>query len=701
MRLKQRQVLFLISAGIVVATLVAYEPIRHNGFVSYDDNLYITENPVIKSGITWQSLGQAFQPHYYMWHPLTTFTNLLDCQLFGLNPFWHHLVGLLFHIANALLLFWILVEMTGTTWPSAFVAAVFALHPLQVESVAWAAERKTVLSGLFWLLTMAAYIRHVKRPGAGRYILLFLVYGLCIMTKPVVVTLPLALLLLDYWPLGRVKCGCHTEGTDLVESPPQKARWQKVSVGRLIIEKIPLLALSAILSITTFIAQRHGGTVLPLAIMPLDLRIANTFISYIRYIGKIIWPSRLAAFYPHTREFSPAIVVMCTLLFVLLSILSIYIGRRRKYVAVGWLLYVGTLVPVIGLVQAGAQAMADRYMYIPMVGLLIIAAWAVKDLIANRPRLRIVAAVLAIAVLSSAVILTRMQVRHWQNSITLFDYALKVTKNNWIAENSYGCALSKVGWLDEAVLHLRKAVLINPGFFDARINLGKVLLMQGNLSEAVARFNELLERKQSSAEVYYHLAVALSRQKKYDEAIKCFARAIELDPKYPYARSGMGIILAATGRPDEAIVCFNDALRVTPDPDKADVYANLGLAYNQLGKYEQALRNWTRAAELNPNSTEVLNNLAWLLATAGDVSAQDANRAIELAERACELTGHKEPGSLDTLAAAYAAGDRFDDAVTMARQAIDAAKARGQEGAAREIQKRIELYKAGQRYIQK
>jgi tetratricopeptide (TPR) repeat protein len=392
---------------------------------------------------------------------------------------------------------------------------------------------------------------------------------------------------------------------------------------------------------------------------------------------------------------------MCTLLFVLLSILSIYIGRRRKYVAVGWLLYVGTLVPVIGLVQAGAQAMADRYMYIPMVGLLIIAAWAVKDLIANRPRLRIVAAVLAIAVLSSAVILTRMQVRHWQNSITLFDYALKVTKNNWIAENSYGCALSKVGWLDEAVLHLRKAVLINPGFFDARINLGKVLLMQGNLSEAVARFNELLERKQSSAEVYYHLAVALSRQKKYDEAIKCFARAIELDPKYPYARSGMGIILAATGRPDEAIVCFNDALRVTPDPDKADVYANLGLAYNQLGKYEQALRNWTRAAELNPNSTEVLNNLAWLLATAGDVSAQDANRAIELAERACELTGHKEPGSLDTLAAAYAAGDRFDDAVTMARQAIDAAKARGQEGAAREIQKRIELYKAGQRYIQK
>jgi tetratricopeptide (TPR) repeat protein len=460
---------------------------------------------------------------------------------------------------------------------------------------------------------------------------------------------------------------------------------------------------------------------------------------------------------------------MCTLLFVLLSILSIYIGRRKKYVAVGWLLYVGTLVPVIGLVQAGAQAMANRYMYIPMLGLLIIAAWAIKDLIANRPRWKAVAAALTTVALTILLILTRIQVGHWQNSITLFDYALKVTENNWLAENNYGSALSEVGRLDEAVLHLSNAVRMRPTLFYARVNLGKVLLMQGNLSEAVVHFNELLEHKQGSAEVYYHLAVALSKQNKYDEAIKCLARAIELDPKYPYARSGMGIILLATDRPNEAIEYLNEALRITTDQDKADVYANLGLAYNQLGKYEQALQNWTRAAELDPkypdahnnmgtvlaaagrfdeaivcfnkalridpnkaevyanlglvynqlgkyeqavrnwtravelkpNSAEVLNNLAWLLATAGDASAQDANRAIELAERACELTRHNEPGQLDTLAAAYAAAGRFDDAVATAQRAIDGVKANGQEELAGEIQKRIELYKAGHRYIQK
>jgi tetratricopeptide (TPR) repeat protein len=683
----KKQILF-ITASLVVSTLIAYEPMRHNGFVNYDDDRYITRNPEIKDGIRWRTLGRAFtQPHYYMWHPLTTITNMLDCQFFGLNPFWHHLVSLIFHIANALLLFWILAEMTGATWASAFVAAVFALHPIQVESVAWAAERKTVLGGLFWLLTMLAYIWYTKRPRTGRYILLFLVYGLCIMTKPTVVTLPLALLLLDYWPLGRLNLGSHPAG-------------KTVPVGRLLIEKVPLLVLSAILGVATFIAQRSGGALATLENISLDYRISNMFISYINYIGKLIWPSRLAVLYPllHANLIKSAAVV-CTLLFVLISVLSIYIGRRRKYAAFGWLWYVGTLVPVIGLVQSGAQAMANRYMYIPMLGLLMIVAWAGKDLVASRPRLKVIMAVLAGVMLSSAIILTRMQVRLWQNDMTLFEHTLKVTRNNSIAENCYGYALVEEGRLNEAVLHLNNALRINPAYTDARKNLANILLKQGKLNEAIACFNELIKRGKETAEVHYFLALALGMQKKYDESIKHLTEVLRQDPKFPDAHNKMGAALLATGRTDEAITYLNEALRI--NADQVEAYINLGKAYSQLGKYERAIENWTKAVELKPDNTDALNNLAWEMATIDDASVEDANRAIEFAKRACELTGYKEPMFMDTLGAAYAAGGSFEDAVRTAQQAIDAAKAGGREDLAGEIKNRMELYKTGQRYRQK
>ncbi len=305
---------------------------------------------------------------------------MADCQLFGLNPTGHHLVSVAIHIANALLVFGIFRSLGGAIWLSAFIAGVFALHPIQVESVAWAAERKTVLSGLFWLLTMAAYIRYARQPRLGRYLLVLAVFGLCIMTKPVVVTLPFALLLLDYWPLERVKWGHQAETAD--------AKRIRKSPGWLIAEKIPLLAMSAYLSGMTFIAQQGGGIVPTLERLPLDYRVANMFLSYIKYIGKMIWPSGLAVCYPHPRAdtFRCSRSDMHDTVYTADGILSIYAGRRRKYAAVGWLWYVGTLVPVIGLVQAGAQGMANRYMYIPMLGLLIIIGWAVRDFTAGRPR---------------------------------------------------------------------------------------------------------------------------------------------------------------------------------------------------------------------------------------------------------------------------------------------------------------------------
>jgi tetratricopeptide (TPR) repeat protein len=688
-RQREKLIKTLICIGIVAATLVAYEPIRHNSFVSYDDYAYITENPNVTGGLTLESVIWAFtRAHMGNWHPLTLLSHILDYQLFGSNPVGPHVVNLLFHITNALLLFGILTNLTGATWPSAFVAAIFALHPVHVESVAWAAERKDVLSGLFWMLTMAAYIRYARRPGKGRYVLLLLVYGLCIMTKPVVVTLPLVLLLLDYWPLGRLQ-----------QNQPVKAT-PKVSLARLIKEKIPLLALSAFLSVMTLIAQKGGGAVAPLEKWPLDYRVGNVFLSYIRYIGETLWPSRLAVFYPQSRSnLQIGAGVFCALLFVLASVLAIYTGRRRKYIAVGWLWYVGTLVPMIGLVQTGAQAMADRYMYIPMLGLLIIIAWAVKDFVVNRPHWKIVAAVLAVAALLSSLILTRIQVRYWENNLTLYGHALKVTKNNAVMENNYGCALSDANQLDEAMLHLKNALRIAPAYPTARCNLGSNLLKQGKLDEAIACFNKLIKNKQDNADVHYNLAVALGTQKKYDEAIKHFDKALELNPKHPNAHNKIGIVLLATGRTKEAITHLNEALKT--NADRMDVYVNLATAYSQSGNYEQAIQNRNKAMELKSDNPEVLNNLAWLLATGREISANDANKAIGFAQRACELTGYKAPTMLDTLAAAYAAAGRFNEAMTTAEQAINTAKTQGRKDLADEIQNRTELYKAGQRYIQK
>jgi len=609
---RQKKVLFFISGALVIMTVIAYEPVRHNKFVSYDDNRYITENPDIKAGVTRETIGLVFKPHYFMWHPLTTFTNMVDCEIFGLNPAGHHIVSVSIHIVSSLLLFWILANLTKSVWASAFAAAVFAVHPVQVESVAWAAERKTVLSGLFWFLTIAVYIWYAKRPNIRRYILLFLVYCLCIMTKPTVVTLPLVLLLLDYWPLGRFG-GVNPA----------------LQLKRLFAEKIPLLVLAGFLSVMTVIAQKGGEVVVTLEQMPLGSRIANMFLSYTRYIGKALWPSDLAVIYPMPAPaFLKSTALICIPLIILITFACIYFGRRRRYVATGWLWYVGTLVPVIGLVQSGSQAMANRYMYLTILGLLIIIAWSVKEFIASRPGLKTVTAAAAGGVLLALIILTRMQVGHWETSASLFDYALKVTKNNAIAENSYGCAMFYEGRFDEAVEHLSRAIRIHPKYFEPGNNLGKVLLRQG-------RFNE-------------------------------------------------------------AIACFNGVLKLKPE--EAEAYANLGVAYSQLGKNDEAVKNWTKAMQLNPDNAEVLNNMAWVLATAGEVTKGDIARAIELAQRACKITRNKEADPLDTLSVAYAAAGRFAEAAATAEKALKEAKEAGREDLAGEIKKRLDSYKAGRPY---
>ncbi|MGD0573559.1 MAG: tetratricopeptide repeat protein [Sedimentisphaerales bacterium] len=562
---QQKHISILVYVGIAVATLVAYEPIRHNYFVSYDDDLYM-KNPAVTGGITGDSINLAFTKFYAAnWHPLTWLSHMLDYRLFGLNPTGHHLVSVAIHIVNALLLFWILTNITGTTWVSAFVAAAFALHPLQVESVAWIAERKTVLSGLFWLLTMASYIHYVRRPGFGRYLVVLLVFGLCIMTKPIVITLPLVLLLLDYWPLDRIRWG-HQRNNKARNRPDQK------TIGWLIAEKMPLLAMSAILGVLTVIAQQSGGAISTLDKVPLDDRIANALVSYVKYIGKLVWPSDLAVFYPPSHSnLSNAATAICAFIFIVISAISIYIGRRKKYIAVGWLWFAGTLVPMIGLIQVGDQAMANRYMYLPMLGLLIIIAMAGKELIGKLPQLKTIAAITGVTAILSLLILTQMQVRHWRNSITLFEYALSVTEDNAITENSYACALFNEDRLDEAEQHFGNALRINPEFDTALIHLARIYLKEGRYDEAVSIYEELIKRNHKTPELYYNLAMALRMQEKYDESIKYFNKSLELNPNDAECLDALASSFAAAGRFAEAKATAEKALKLARETGLNDL----------------------------------------------------------------------------------------------------------------------------------
>jgi protein O-mannosyl-transferase len=675
---KKKQLL-LIIAGLVIATIIAYEPIRHNDFVNYDDDRYIVENPNVKGGLTQQSIIWAFTKSSKVdyWIPITWISHMLDCQIFGPNPAGPHFVNLFLHITNALLLFWILNSITALIWPSAFVAAVFALHPLQVESVAWAAERKTVLSGLFWFLTMAVYIWYARRPGIGRYILLFGIYALSIMTKPVVVTLPFVLLLLDYWPLERLI--------------------SKRSIIHSIVEKIPFLGLSGILAIITVKAQSVGGAIAPLERLPLASRIANTFISYIRYTGKMIWPSELAAPYP-ISIISPtsAIAIVCTILFAILLVLSIFIGRRKKYLATGWLWFVVTLVPMIGLIQVGSQAIADRYMYISMIGLLLIIAWGAEDITGKRLWLKETVTMSAVVILLITGLLTHMQVKYWRNNLTLFEHTLKVTKDNPFAENSYGAALVQKGRLIEAELHYRNAVRLDPQYFTARHNLGFILILEGKAGEAAACFEKLLQEGHNVAIVNLGLGWALGMQNKYEEAVIYFKESLRQDPGNLDTRQKLVNALMAMGETNKAILCLKESLQISPN--QPQIYMMLGAIYEQTGDYKSAIANWTRVVEMRPDNANALNSLAWLLATTGEVSAESANKAVKLAEHSCELTGYKNAMILDTLAAAYAAAGRFDDAVNAANQAVEIAEVGGQLELANEIRDRAKLYKAGMRY---
>jgi tetratricopeptide (TPR) repeat protein len=500
---------------------------------------------------------------------------------------------MLLHIANTLLLFWVLQTMTGAVWRSAFVAALFALHPLHVESVAWVSERKDVLSTFFWLLTMWTYTRYVRQPQVKRYLVVLLVFTLGLMAKPMLVTLPFVLLLLDYWPLQRFAL----DGWNNV---------RKTALP-LVVEKIPLFALTVISCVVTYVAQRSWDAVWT---VPFMLRIPNVFISYLRYIHKMIWPSRLAFFYPYFPDrVLLAEAAAGAFLILLISFRVIGFARSHKYLPVGWLWYLGTLVPVIGLVQVGSQAMADRYTYVPLIGLFIIIAWGAADYAKSKNLSNTVLWVLACAVLVVMAVCTWQQIGYWQNSARLYEHALSITANNYLAHMSLGPVLEEKGETAQALEHYREALKFIPRHSDTRHRMASILITKGQTTEAMAHCKEILQRDPNDPLAHVNLAMALEMQGNLDDAIAHYEEALEQKPYYLRAHINLGVALGKQGKFVEAVPHFRQVLLIKSD--SAPAHYNLAIALHSLGELDEAIEHCRQAIQLDPNNVRLQN---WLKA---------------------------------------------------------------------------------------
>jgi len=550
-----------ICIFLAVSTFAVYSQVQDHEFINYDDDKYVTNNEYVKAGFTRDSVGWALTTSYNSnWHPMTWLSHMLDAQLFGPNSKGHHLTNLLFHIANVLLLFLVLLRMTGALWQSGFVAALFALHPLNVESVAWVAERKNVLSTFFWLLTMWAYIRYAQKTNLKRYSLVILFFAMGLMSKPMLVTLPFVLLLLDYWPLRRLQSDRRT------------------AISRLVYEKIPLLVLVAGSVVTTLTVQKMGGALGSLNAFPIQERVINALVSYWLYLQKMIWPGGLAIFYAHPENTLSVWKGLATAaLLALVTTAAIRLARRAPYFAVGWFWYLGTLIPVIQLVQTGSIAMADRYAYVPLIGIFIIIAWGLPELLAKwRLRSRILTIAAGIWI-STLMLMTWNQVSHWKNSITIFSHAIEVTDIEY------------------------------PDFLLAHNNLANALLAEGRTGKAISHYKMAINLMPDYAVNHNHLANALFAEQKTEEAISHFKMAIELMPDYAIAHNNLGTVLLAEQKTEEAISHYKTAVKLLPD--YATAHYNLGFALMKEKKTGEAIFHFKMAIQLEPNNTNAHSNL--------------------------------------------------------------------------------------------
>jgi tetratricopeptide (TPR) repeat protein len=695
--------ILLICLALVLVTLVAFEQVRLCEFTFTDDVKFAAANPHVQAGLTRKSVAYAFTTTTTAnWMPLTWLSVMLDSQVFGPSSTTFHLMNLFYHLLTVLLLFMVLNRMTGALWRSAFVAAAFAVHPLRVESVAWIAERKDVLSGVFWMLTMLAYIRYAQRPNVRRYLPVALALTLGLMAKPMLVTLPCILLLLDYWPLGRLRWDRQNAGQELPDSESAGLTCKKTSLGRLIAEKLPLFILVVASCIITFIAQQAEGAVKSLDRVPLGVRLNNALVSYIAYIGKMIWPTRLAVLYPHPGHNLPAWkTIIALLMLISVSAGLIYMARRRHDMAplvVGWLWYIGTLVPVIGLVQVGAQSMADRYTYLPSIGILIMVAWGPAKLAEKLKYKNIILGLSSASLLVTLTLCTRMQVEHWKNSSALFRHTLEVTSNNYSVHYSYAVVMFSDGYLDEAALHFQKSLRINPGFKKSYDGLSKLLYKQRKFDETIALCKKRLRIGKPDPAIYHRLGMTYLRKGEYPSAIKALKQAVQLKPESAGLHKDLAEAIVKLGNPDVAIKILSEVIEL--NPNVAPTHNALAQALKSKGRIKKAIFHFGHTVRLQPSSVEALNSAAWIFATHSDPNIADSETAINIAERACELTDYQDPGSLDTLAAAYAAAGRFADAVATAEKALQIIASGDKKERAGEVQSRLELYKQQKPYIQ-
>jgi len=727
-----------IALAIVLAVAVAYAPVVRHGFVNFDDPDYVVENGYVRRGLTRAGLAWAFAGfHAANWHPLTWLSHMLDCQLFGLEAGAHHATSVLLHAGSALVLFAALFHMTAAPWRSGAVAALFALHPLRVESVAWISERKDVLAAFWWMVALYGYVRYAARPTWARYVAVLLAFVAGLLSKPMVMTLPFALLLLDVWPLRRLALG-----------------------PRVWLEKLPLLALAAAASVVNLIAQQRGGAITPFAVHPLSARLANAILSYVAYLGMTLWPTRLAIFYP-SRQVLPAWEVAAAAL--VLGAVTAAVARRARrepWLLVGWLWYLGTLVPVAGIIRAGDQAMADRFTYLPHVGLFITVVWGLGEWTAGLRLFRILLPAVAAVVLAGCVATTRVQLRHWRDSLALFGHALAVTKDNAVAHTNYGFALLEQGRTVEALDHFQRAVALRPRYAKARLNLGVglgtlgrsdeavaeyreairldpqnatahydlglELAERGRLDEAIAEYVEAVRLEPSNAKAHNNLGVALARQGRLDEALARYEAALTIDPGVAAAHNNAAVVLERLGRPEDALAHYREAVRLTPEdarahfnlgaaldarehaaeaigeyrealrlaPELADSHLALGDTLAKQGRGTDALAEYRAALAARPGWAAAEARAAWIIATAG-AAGTDAGEAVRLAERARDATDGRDPEVLRTLAAAYAAAGRFRDAAEVARRTLVLARAAGLQPLAAEVARHLAAYEAG------
>jgi tetratricopeptide (TPR) repeat protein len=700
----RRQVLGVCFFLVAITWLVFGQTIRYD-FVNYDDNDYVYANPAITSGLTLHGIIHAFSGrHARNWHPLTTLSHMLDCQLWGVRAGGHHFTNIVLHTIAVVLLFLVLKQMTGAIWQSAFVAALFAIHPLHVESVAWISERKDVLSAVFFMLTLGAYVRYVRSPSIGRYLTMSILFALGLMSKPMLVTLPFILLLLDYWPL--------------------KGFAVRSSTKRLILEKIPLLALSAAGGFITLWVQQ--SSVARTEELPLIWRVANGLVTYATYLRQMIWPMGLAVFYPHPGDQLPVWEIgLGIVLLGLVSAGAIALRRKRPYLVTGWFWYLVMLLPVAGLIQVGSQAHADRYTYLPQIGLYLLLAWAITDALASQLQRRILAVTASVAVIALAWC-AHVQASYWRNGESLWGHALAVTSGNFMAHDGLGEYLGNRGRLDEAIDQFQKALNIAPGYPEIETNLILALTRKGRTDEAITHLQALLKEYPNDAQAQYNLGNALRKKGDSQGAIAAYEKALSIQVRYPAAHYNLGIALDQNGQIDEAIAHYQEAVQEQPNypeayyllgndllqkarvddaigayeqalksrPTYPEVENNIGLALLQKGRPSEAIAHWQNALAIQSDSVDSLNNLAWILATFPETWLRNGRQALALAERANQLSGDNNPAILRTLAAAYAENGRFTQARVVAERGLQLANAQENPALANILEGDIARYRA-------